>query len=212
MSTREALEPDHRADLLVVLSEQARARILVALGAADPPRRHLRVRVTALDGGFEYQLQGLTEEQVQGGDIRIEEAGFTLVIDPDSADRLRGTRIDYRETLVERGFRFDNPNASPGPALPRGERPDLQGRLPDRVRMLLDSEINPAIAAHGGHVRLVDVRDGRVYLAFGGGCHGCGMVDVTLKQGIERRIREAVPEVAEVIDTTDHSTGENPYF
>ncbi|MGH7570429.1 MAG: NifU family protein [Gemmatimonadota bacterium] len=212
MSTREALQPDHAADPLVVLSEQARARIRVALGAAAPPRRHLRVRVTSHDGGFEYQLQGLNEEQIQASDIRLEEEGFTLVVDADSANRLRGTRIDYRETLVERGFHFDNPNTSPGPALPRGDRPDLQGPLPDRVRMLLDSEINPAIAAHGGHVRLVDVRDDRVFLAFGGGCHGCGMVDVTLKQGIERRIREAVPEVAEVIDTTDHSTGESPYF
>ena len=66
--------------------------------------------------------------------------------------------------------------------------------------------------AHGGRVRLVDVKDGQVYLAFGGGCHGCGLVDVTLKQGIERRIREAVPEVVGVVDTTDHSAGENPYY
>jgi Fe/S biogenesis protein NfuA len=210
MSTRP--QPDHVADRPVVLSEQARARIRAALEAADPPRRHLRIRVGAQDGRLVYQLQGLTEDQVEGSDIRIEEDGFTLVVDADSVERLRGTRIDYRETLVERGFRFDNPNASPAPALPGGDRPDLQGSLPDRVRMLLDSEINPAIAAHGGRVQLVDVREGRVYLAFGGGCHGCGMVDVTLKQGIERRIREAVPEVAGVIDTTDHSTGENPYF
>lgn len=196
----------------VLLTEEARSRIRAVLGAADPPRRHLRIRVTPLRDRFQYHLQGLTEEEVLGDDLVVPEDGFTLVVDPDSADRLRGCRIDYRESLIETGFRFDNPSAPRSPVLPEGERPDLEGPLPEQVRMLLDSEINPAIAAHGGRVRLVDVRDARVYLAFGGGCHGCGMVDVTLKQGIERRIREAVPEVVEVVDTTDHSTGENPYY
>lgn len=208
-----AFEPGAPAtEPLVVLSEEARARVRAALEAADPPRRHLRISVLPHGERFEYQLQGLTEEQVLEEDITLPESGFTLVVDPDSADRLRGARIDYRESLLETGFRFDNPNAPQSPALPSGERSDLQGPLPERVRILLDTEINPAIAAHGGVVRLVDVRDGRVYLAFGGGCHGCGMVDVTLRQGIERRIREAVPEVTEVVDTTDHSTGENPFY
>lgn len=207
------LEPSPPATRpLVTLSEEARLRIRDSLRAADPPRRHLRIRVTSQGSRFEYRLQGLTEEQILDEDVTIEEEGFALVVDPDSAARLQGARIDYRESLLESGFRFDNPNAPQSPVLPDGQRPDLQGPLPDRVRMLLDSEINPAIAAHGGHVRLVDVRDDRVYLAFGGGCHGCGMVDVTLKRGIERRIREAVPEVIEVVDTTDHSTGENPYY
>lgn len=197
---------------LVELTEEARARIAAALAAADPPRRWLRVCVTPGGQGFDYQLQGITEDQILDDDLHVDQGGFALVIDADSADRLRGTRIDYRETLLERGFRFDNPNLPASPVLPAGERTDLEGPLPDRVRVLLDTEINPAIAAHGGRVRLVDVRDGRIYLAFGGGCHGCGMVDVTLKQGIERRIREVMPEVVEIVDTTDHSAGENPYY
>ena len=197
---------------LVQLTEEAQTRIRAALGAADPPLRWLRVRVTLNGHEFDYQLQGLTEDQVLDDDVRVQQDGFALVIDADSAERLRGTRIDYRETLLERGFRFDNPNVPASPVLPAGEPVDLEGPLPDRIRMLLDTEINPAIAAHGGRVRLVDVKDGQVYLAFGGGCHGCGMVDVTLKEGIERRIREAVPEVVGVVDTTDHSAGENPYY
>jgi Fe/S biogenesis protein NfuA len=197
---------------VVELTEEARTRIRAALAAADPPRRWLRVRVTLRGHDFDYQLQGVAEDQVRENDLRLPQDGFALVIDADSIDRLRGTRIDYRETLVERGFRFDNPNVPASPVLPEGERTDLKGSLPDQVRLLLDTEINPAIAAHGGHVRLVDVEDGRVYLAFGGGCHGCGMVDVTLKQGIERRIREAVPAVMEVVDTTDHASGENPFY
>lgn len=197
---------------LVELTEEARAQIRSALAAADPPRRWLRLRVTSTGHGFDYHLQGLIEDEILDGDLRVEQGGFALVVDADSAERLRGTRIDYRETLLERGFRFDNPNVPASPVLPEGERTDLEGPLPDRVRRLLDTEINPAIAVHGGHVRLVDVREGQVYLAFGGGCHGCGMVDVTLKQGIERRIREAVPEVVGVVDTTDHSSGESPYY
>jgi len=197
---------------MIKLTQEARTKISEALDTADPPRRHLRIRASVEAGAFAYHLEALTDEMVMPQDTVLDQDGFHLVLDPESADRLAGTRIDYREALVESGFQFDNPNQPASPTLPTGERTDLDGPVPDRVRILLDTEINPAIAAHGGIVRLVDVQDNRVYLAFGGGCHGCGMVDVTLKQGIETRIREAVPEVAEVIDTTDHSTGDNPYY
>jgi Fe/S biogenesis protein NfuA len=80
------------------------------------------------------------------------------------------------------------------------------------VRQLLDEEINPAVAAHGGSVALLEVRDQRAYIQLGGGCQGCGMADVTLKQGIEVRIRERIPEIVEVVDTTDHAGGSNPYY
>src|SRR5438093_6784810 len=82
--------------------------------------------------------------------------------------------------------------------------------LKTRVQELLDSTINPAVAGHGGFVELVDVQDNRVYLQMGGGCQGCGAADITLKQGIERLIKEEIPEIAEVLDATDHSAGSNP--
>ena len=81
-----------------------------------------------------------------------------------------------------------------------------------KVQNLLDSMINPAIAAHGGWVQLLDVKENIVYLQMGGGCQGCGAADITLKQGIERAIREEVPEVAEILDATDHAAGTNPYY
>jgi len=84
--------------------------------------------------------------------------------------------------------------------------------LKTRVQELIDSMINPAVAGHGGFVELVDVQDNRVNLQMGGGCQGCGAADVTLKQGIERLIKEEIPEVAEVLDATDHSAGSNPYY
>jgi Fe-S cluster biogenesis protein NfuA len=81
-----------------------------------------------------------------------------------------------------------------------------------RVRQVLDGIINPAVAAHGGVVTLLDVTGNTVFLEFGGGCQGCGMVSVTLKYGVERTIREEVPEVGEILDTTDHAAGRNPYY
>lgn len=194
------------------LTEMARSTIQQALGHGQPSRDHLRIQVAVKDGSFDYRMKSASPEEIDAADVVIEEEGFRIVLDPESAERLAGATIDWRETLLESGFRFDNPNTPASAILPSGARDDLKGPMPDRIRMLLDTEINPAIAAHGGRVSLVEVRDNRVFLAFGGGCHGCGMVDVTLKQGIETRIREAVPEVVEVVDTTDHEAGENPYY
>ena len=84
--------------------------------------------------------------------------------------------------------------------------------LKSRVQELIDTMINPAIAGHGGYVDLIDVQDNRVYLQMGGGCQGCGAADVTLKSGIERLIKDELPEVVEVLDTTDHASGANPYY
>jgi Fe/S biogenesis protein NfuA len=84
--------------------------------------------------------------------------------------------------------------------------------LATKVQELLDSTINPAVAGHGGFVQLIDVKDNKVYLQMGGGCQGCGAADITLKSGIERLIRDELPEVEEVLDTTDHGAGSNPYY
>jgi Fe/S biogenesis protein NfuA len=88
----------------------------------------------------------------------------------------------------------------------------MSADLTTRVQELIDSMINPAVAGHGGFVQLIDVRDNKVYLAMGGGCQGCGAADITLKAGIERLIKEEIPEVEEVLDTTDHAAGNNPYY
>jgi len=87
-----------------------------------------------------------------------------------------------------------------------------EDELRTRVQQVIDHELNPALAAHGGYVRLVDVKQNRVFVELGGGCQGCGMAHVTLKQGVERVIREHVPEVGEVVDVTDHAAGQNPYM
>ncbi len=81
-----------------------------------------------------------------------------------------------------------------------------------RVQQVLDTIINPAVASHGGFVKLLDVTNNTVFLEFGGGCQGCGMVSVTLKYGVERTIRDEVPEIGAIMDTTDHAAGRNPYY
>ena len=88
----------------------------------------------------------------------------------------------------------------------------MSADLKTKVQDLIDNMINPAVAGHGGWVELIDVQDKRIYLQMGGGCQGCGAADITLKAGIERLIKEELPEVAEVLDTTDHSSGTNPYY
>ncbi|HXG16324.1 MAG TPA: NifU family protein [Calidithermus sp.] len=88
------------------------------------------------------------------------------------------------------------------------DKPDLRAR----VQEIIDTMINPAVAGHGGWVELIDVQDNRVYLQMGGGCQGCGAADITLKAGIERLLKEEIPEVVEVLDTTDHAAGTNPYY
>lgn len=88
--------------------------------------------------------------------------------------------------------------------------PEEELRL--KVQNIVESEINPQIAMHGGFITILDVKEKNVYVQMGGGCQGCGQADVTLKQGVERMIREHVPEVEAVLDTTDHQAGENPYY
>lgn len=80
------------------------------------------------------------------------------------------------------------------------------------ITNLLNLEINPSVAAHGGHFQLIDVREDSVFVELGGGCQGCGMVDATLRQGVEKRMREIFTGMKELVDVTDHTSGENPYF
>lgn len=91
-----------------------------------------------------------------------------------------------------------------------GEGPDADMRV--RVQEILDNEINPSVAAHGGYISLLDVQGTRVFLHMGGGCQGCGMAAATLKNGVETSLKRQIPEITEIFDTTDHASGSNPYY
>ena len=151
--------------------------------------------------GFRYSLGLVEEGDEDAEDIVVDSGKFKVFIDPQSAPHMEGSSIDYVDNGVQgSGFKIDNPN------------PVWTDPTAIHVQELIDSRINPGVASHGGHVELLDVKDGMVYVRLGGGCQGCGMVDVTLRQGIEALIREEIPEIQQVVDTTDHASGQNPYY
>ncbi len=149
---------------------------------------------------FHYELN-LEEKADRAEDDIVRDFGdFEVVMDPQSAANVEDTTMDFEQRGFESGFKFDNPQT-------RWKDP-----LAQKVQEVLDRDVNPAVASHGGRVELLRVEGDAAYLSFGGGCQGCGMADVTLKQGVEVAIKDAVPEIAQVLDSTDHSAGANPYF
>lgn len=169
----------------------------------------LGVRMQAVQAGTpkaDCRLEFCEPQDLAGDEWALDCAGFVLYVDAASMIYLDDAQVDYQA------------NATGGQLIVRapkikGQVPGADASLADRVRHVLDSEINPQIAAHGGRVSLVEVAAGNiVVLKFGGGCHGCGMADVTLKQGIETTLRARLPEISQVRDATDHASGENPYF
>ena len=200
------------SEFSLTLTEGAKEKIQASLEGQE---EKTALRVEARANGtpqFSYAMRLIAEEDKTDGDLIVAGGSFDIVVDPASAKNLNGVSIDYEDRAVRSGFKFENPNKPEVPAVGSGPRDDLEGSIQDRVQHLLDTELNPAVAAHGGRMSLVGVRDNKVYLTFGGGCHGCGMVDMTLKHGVEARIRELIPEVEEVVDTTDHTSGENPFY
>lgn len=179
----------------------AKEQILAAI--AEEEREGLGLRV-AISGrgptGFRYSLDLVAPGENLPDDVVIEDGDFKIFVDKKSVPKLDGSTIDFVIRLQESGFKFDNPNSM------------WTDARAQKVQEVIDQRINPSIAAHGGYVTLLDVREEVAYISFGGGCQGCGMVDVTLKQGVQVMIKEAVPELRDVLDTTDHAAGTNPYY
>ena len=169
-------------------------------------RKGQGLRVIVRNGGTsqpEFALNFVSEDEKQDDDTVIDGGGIKVYVDGASAKFLDGATIDFIDALDESGFRVDAPNA--GASKPSGP-------LAEAVIRVLDEKVNPSVAMHGGHVDLVAVEDGTAYLRFGGGCQGCGMVNVTLKQGVEKVLFEEISEVTKVMDVTDHASGTNPYY
>jgi Fe/S biogenesis protein NfuA len=151
-------------------------------------------------GGFQYSVGFVPGENQTPEDEAVQFDGFQVLIDPGTVADITGSTLDYQENEYQRGFLIENPN------------PVWKDSTAQAVQDLLDAKINPGLASHGGFVALLDYKDDTAFIAFGGGCQGCGLVDVTLKEGVEASIREALPQVKQVVDTTNHASGENPYY
>lgn len=191
---------------MLTFTDKARQRVLSFIEQEEGPVA-LRVVVNA-DSPLapQYELALVDESDRQAGDTIVDAGGFQVYVDEASAEKLEGASVDWIETMHGGGFQVENPNIKPvGSEPPSGEQAQ-------RIQQFMDAQINPAVAAHGGRIALIDVRDNVVYVQLTGGCQGCGMATVTLKQGVERMLREAFPEIVDVIDVTDHTMGRNPYY
>ena len=185
---------------LIEVTETAQEKIQTVIDAEDVEVEGLRISIEGRSASaFQYSL-GLATE-AEEGDIVLDLGTFKVLVDSKSADDLKGAVIDYVEDLNSSGFKIENPNT------PTWDNPKAQ-----KIQELIDERINPAVAAHGGQIELLNVEDDAIYIHMGGGCQGCGMANVTLKHGIEAMIQEVFPEIKQVIDTTDHASGTNPYY
>lgn len=167
------------------------------------------IRLSALNPGTpkaDARLEFCEHGDLLGDEWAVDCEGFTLYVDAPSVPFLQQAQIDFATDATGGQLSIKAPRI-------KGDQPAGDASLVERVQWLIDSEINPQLASHKGRVSLESIdADGTVFLRFGGGCHGCGMVDVTLKQGIERTMMAKLPEVKAVRDATDHSTGSAPYM
>jgi Fe/S biogenesis protein NfuA len=169
----------------------------------------LGLRISVIDPGTpraSCDLQFCPQGEHEATDQGMEFSDFNLYVAQDSADWLTEAEIDFEEDNAGGQLSIKAPNI-------KGNMPAETADLQDRVAWIIETEINPGLASHGGHVALEEITpDMAVVLRFGGGCQGCGMADVTLKQGIEKSLKGHFPEITALIDATDHATGENPYY
>ena len=186
---------------MLTVTENAKKKILSVLESQGRPEDGLRLGIAGRrSSSFQYSL-GLVESGQEADDDVVFDAGeFKVYMDVNSAPNLEGVTIDYVEDIQGSGFKIDNPN------------PIWTDPQHVAVQELFDNRINPGLASHGGHVELLDIQEDIVYVRLGGGCQGCGMVDVTLRHGIEAMLTEEFPELSRVVDTTDHAAGANPYY
>ena len=199
---------------IVEITDAAKDKILELRDGEGIPDLHLGLRITGVGPqGFVYETAFLRTEDVTSTDVVEDHDGLPVAIGLDSVENLRGAVLDLSGDGTGPGLVMRNPNV-PSPSLPGGELGDLEltGSTEDKVRTLLDQRINPAIASHGGVAHLVAVDGSVAQLELGGGCQGCGLAAVTLRQGIVRAILEAIPEIDEVVDVTDHALGTNPFY
>lgn len=173
----------------------------------QPEGTNLRIRIERPGSPTaEVELAYCPAGQEEAEDQPIDCGQFSLFVEINSLPVLQEAMIDFERNAMGGELTIRAPGL-------KGEKPADNAPLAERVGWVLEARINPMVASHGGKVSLVEITaENDVLLKFGGGCHGCGMVDVTLKNGIETTMKQELPEVRSVLDATDHSSGDNPYY
>ncbi|HEX6589104.1 MAG TPA: NifU family protein [Longimicrobiales bacterium] len=189
---------------MLTFTDTARAKVFDFIGQGFVEDAALRISVGGSPLAPVYDLELVEYDERSEEDRVFTAGGFKVLVDPKSAERLDGATVDFIERNGASGFEV------------RPERPSepvfAEGSVAERVARVIAEEVNPAIASHGGHIALLEVRDDIAYVEMSGGCQGCGMARVTLNQGVERMIKKAVPEIMGVKDVTDHESGATPYY
>lgn len=187
---------------MLSFTEQAREMVLSYAEVFERPALRIAVREGASPLAPEYEFVLIEADDAPEDDVGFDAGGFRVSVAAESVRRLEGRTVDH----VEGGFVV---------RAPRFEAPAngyTDAELAERVQRVLDERINPGVAAHGGEIALADVKDNIAYIEMRGGCQGCAMSRMTLRQGVERMLRETVPEIVAVQDVTDHAAGTNPYY
>jgi len=175
----------------------------------DPPGLALRVEITGTSGvEYAYDLTFDPIAEADDADAQYVQGELPVIVPAGSIEQLTAATLDIPAGGGP-GLVLRNPNR-PDPL--SGKHLELTGDIADKVQQLLEQQINPSLASHGGFAELKGVEDDKVYVTMGGGCQGCAVSAMTLRDGIARAIKEAIPEVTDVIDTTDHDAGENPFY
>ncbi|OGO15529.1 MAG: Fe/S biogenesis protein NfuA [Chloroflexi bacterium RBG_16_48_8] len=186
---------------MLEITEAAKEKIQELMEVNKKQGYALRVAIAGRGSqGFMYQLGFVNWDNKSSEDSVVDLDSIHVLVDSDTLPNLRGSTLDYVEDDFQKGFSIENPN------------PLWSDPLSLRVQTVLDERVNPALASHGGFISLVEVKDDKAYVAMGGGCQGCGMASVTLNDGIIVMIKDAVPEISEVVDVTNHSMGKNPFY
>ena len=156
---------------MITFTEAARGKVLELLAGEGRQGSAMRFSISGRMGGvFQYRLAFMKPEEREPGDALADAGGFQVVVDARSAPHLAGTVVDYVEAPSQSGFKIDNPN------------PLWSDPLATAVQRLIDDEINPALASHGGFVHLLELREGVAHVELGGGCQGCGMAKATRRR------------------------------
>lgn len=198
--------------LILTVTDAGLAKVLeIRDGEDNPEQTGLRVMIVGTRGvefDYDLSLEEISETPQDSATYKV--GDLTVIIPADSIEDMRGSTLDIPSNPMQGGLVIRNPNRPPVLA---PEDIDLVGTLPEKVQQLLDLSINPALAAHGGFASLVKVEaETIVHVLMGGGCQGCSMSAQTLTEGIKTSIMESIPEVTEVVDATDHTQGENPFY
>jgi Fe/S biogenesis protein NfuA len=199
--------------MVLTVTDPAREKILELRAQEDEPDTlGLRIEVTGVQGveyTYDLTFDPLAAVDEAAGDLVDKQGDLPVIVPAESIDALRGATLDLPTVGGQAGLVLRNPNR-PDPLA--GAHIELSGTVEEKVRQLLDGRINPSLAMHGGYAALDRVDDDKVFVTMGGGCQGCAVSAMTLREGIARAIKEAIPEVVEVVDITDHEMGENPYY